>query len=198
MSLRNAISRHAASRRAALALAVLLATGGIASAAEVVDARKPERHSAFSVQNSARGATMPIEEKRLGRDLVARIDDRLQSVGTTQIGDATVRITRADASLFIEGAFATPAIASTQPAVRHVARDRAWNDLVELKYVAPNARKSYRVHIEGDVDGRTFSVTSEVDFRGNERRQLLDRAIAQAVDEAVQEINPAAQPAGQG
>lgn len=192
--------RIASFNRVSLALAVgmLLASTGFASAADVVDARTSTHQGAFKVQNSARGATVPIEDKRLGQDLVARIDDRLQSVGTTQIGDATVRITRADASLFIEGAFATPAIASTQPAVRHVARDRPWNDLVELKYVTPNARKSYRVHIEGDVDGRAFSVTSEVDFRGNERRQLLDRAIAQAVDEAVQEINPAAQPAGQG
>jgi hypothetical protein len=185
-------------KRAALAVAMLLATGGAALAVDVVDARSDGPYSAFKVQNSARGATVPVEDQRIGRDLVARIDDRLASVGTAQIGDATVRITRADASLFIEGAFATPAIASTQPAVRHVARERPWNDLVELKYVTPNARKSYRVHIEGDVDGRAFAVTSEVDFRGSERRQLLDRAIAQAIDEAVQQINPAAQPAGQG
>lgn len=182
----------------AFALALGVSTAGLAAAAEVVDARKPESRTAFKVQNSAQGATVPIEDRRLGRDLVARLDDRLRSVGTAQLGEATVRITRAEASLFIEGAFATPAIVSLEPAVRRAAADRPWDDLVEFRYVTPNSRKTYRVQIEGDVDGRAFSVVSAVDFRGSERRQLLERAIAEAVENAVAQINPAAVPAGQG
>ncbi len=181
--------------RSAILLFMLLASvSSIAMAAEVIDARRPSAYGAFNVRNDARGATLPVEDRQIGRDLVARVQDRLQSVGTAQLGDAKVRITRADATLFIEGAIASPASASIEPAVRHLAQDRPWNDLVELRYVSPNSRKAYRVVVEGEVDGRAFSVSREVQFRGSERRQLLDRVISEAVEETVRMINPGAQP----
>jgi len=170
------------------AAALLLLSSGLATAAgyTVEDTRKgPVRAESRNVSG---GAELRLSERRISPTLIERLDQKLGALPAQGDRGGTVRIAKAEAAMFVENAFAFPGIASNSPAIRDAATNQFPDELTVLRDASPTARRSYRVTIAGDVDGRAFSASSEIAFRGSERPRDLNRAIEAALADATQQI----------
>jgi hypothetical protein len=170
------------------AATLLLVCSGAATAAgyTVEDARKgPARGESRNVSG---GAEVRLSDRRIGPSLIERLDQKLDAVPAQDGGPGLVRVAKAEAAMFIENAFAFPGTASLSPAIRDIATNHFPDELTVLRDASPTARRSYRVVIAGDVDGRAFSASSEIAFRGTERPKHLKRAIEAALADATQQI----------
>jgi hypothetical protein len=171
----------------ALALLVSLAASGTAVAASFrVDDARPHPVRAES-RNTGGGAELVLSERRISPRLPQRLAKRLAEL-PPPAADVPVSLRRAEAVLFIDGAFATPGQVSSSPEVREIA-NRQWPDeLTVLRDPSPTAKRRYTVYLEGEVAGRAFSARGEADFTGDESRRHLERAIAAALDDAARQI----------
>lgn len=169
-------------------MAVLLVAAGAAHAAgyAVQDAREhPPRAES---RNTGAGAELVLAERRVSPRLVERLRQRLAEVPVRAGAAASVRVTRAEVVLFIEGAFAVPGVVSNSAYVRDAA-NRQWPDeLTEIRESGSTGRREYRVTIEAEVGGRTITARGTEGFIGQENRSRLDRAIGAALDDAVAQL----------
>lgn len=173
----------------ALVLAVvLLLASGLAQAAgyAVQDAR--EHPARAESRNTGAGAELVLSERRVSPRLVERLRRRLAELPAPAEGAPTVRVTRAEVVLFIEGGFAVPGVVSNSAFVRDAAQ-RQWPDeLTEVRQSGSSGRREYRVAIDLDVGGRTINARGSESFIGPENRARLDRAIAAALDDAARQV----------
>jgi hypothetical protein len=173
---------------AATAMGLLLAAGIAAAAGYAVeDARRgPVRGESRNVKG---GAELLLPERRISPSLVERLSRRLVDVPLAADADGSVKVSRAEAALFVENAFATPGFASPSADIREAA-NRQWPDeLTVLRDASPTAQRRYRVAIEGEVGARAFKASGEVQFVGAENRKQLEKAIEAALDDAARQIS---------
>ena len=166
----------------------LLLVGSVGTCADVLveDARDAQRGA--QSRNVRGGAEIEVAARSIRPSLPERLRVALDAAALTQLDGKPVRVTRAGAALFVENATAFSGLVSSSAFVRDIAW-RQWPDeLVELHSSSSLARRSYRVVIEGDVDGRPFSVQIDRRVPRIETRRDLERALDAAVVEAVRQI----------
>jgi hypothetical protein len=167
-------------------LTLALAAGAASAAGFRVDDAR-ERPARAESRNTGGGAELVLAERRISPRLPQRLERRLAEL-PQPAADVTVQLRRAEAVLFIDGAFATPGQVSSSAAVREIA-ERQWPDeLTVLRDASPTAKRRYTVYLEGEVAGRAFTARGEADFSGEESRRHLERAIVAALDDAARQI----------
>ena len=176
------ISRNTSS--VAFALALLLWVSAVHCASvEVKDVRHGSRGA--ESRNVRGGAEIDIAQRRIKPSLPERLQAALAAADLPQLDGRSVRVTRADAALFIENATAIPGRLSSNAWVREAAWSQWPDELAEVRHTSMLARRSYRVRIEGETDGVAWAVQTEQRAQRNESARDLQRALDAAVSAAV-------------
>lgn len=166
---------------------LLSAVCGSAGAADfrVEDARPKPVHG--ESRNTAGGAELVLPDRQISPRLPERLARKLARL-PPPAAEVPVSLRRAEAVLFVEGAFAMPGQASTSDVVREIANQQWPDELTVLRDASPNARRRYTVYLEGEAGGRSFAARGEARFSGRESPRHLEKAIAAALEDAARQI----------
>lgn len=179
---------RASAARALLAMALFCAAlfiaPAVAAAASIEDARPTP--APMQARNSAGGAEVTVRDRRGGGPIYKRVKERLEQAELPQLDGRSLRLTRGTAVLFVEGAFATPAIISNDAAIRRAGEQSFPDELPVLRQSGSSGRREYRVELTVEIDGRSIEARGVASFMGNvgESRQLR-KAIDAAIDELI-------------
>jgi hypothetical protein len=181
-------TRHSLAIVTAL-LAALGATAALAQSRgfELVDARRGVERA--DVRNVAGGAEVVFADRAFGRSLAEQLADRLQRA---QGFDGNVRrltVTEARLTMFIEDAFATPALASIDPGIRRLGEMHMRDQLYQYRVQSRLAERRITVMLAGDADGRPFESRKQIVFRDPaQETRSRQRVVNLALDDAVAQI----------
>jgi hypothetical protein len=175
----------------ASAVLALAGAGAAVAAVSIEDVRA--RQEPLQVRNSAGGAEIDVSERQFKKRVIDGLAKRLAEAHP-QLDGRSARLTRASAVLFVEGAFGTPAIISSNAAIREAGQRAFPDDLPVLKQSGVSGRREYRVELALEIDGRTIEAQGKSRFMSSASESLqLRKAVDAAIEDAVAKV---AAPAG--
>jgi hypothetical protein len=133
-----------------------------------VDARTESRFG--DARTTVEGAEVIMADRAMGPSLMDRLAKRLTQDAGTQLAGRTVRVDRADATLYIHDASASARVIHSN-----------GMDIPIVKTGMGFPERRIRVEYRGSIDGKPFSGSGERSYRVTSG----DIETAQAVDDAV-------------
>jgi hypothetical protein len=175
-----------------LLLATAMLVAGTAAAAvagdfQVIDQRTSPARA--EVRNSAGGVEVTLSDRAHGRSLVDQLADRLSQAQGFENQVQRLVVSDARITMFIDGATATPAIASLEPGIRRFAEFDQQDQLYQFRVNSSLAERRFIVTLAGEADGRPFVTEKALVFRdGSQETRNRKRVTNLALDDAVAQI----------